>query len=72
MVNYEQLYHLMVNASEDALAAMEQQNYGTAREILIAAECRAEELYIRAEDSAAGEISTPIRFRVEVLPAISE
>ena len=53
MVNYEQLYHLMVNASEDALAAMEQQNYGTAREILVAAECRAEELYIRAEDSAA-------------------
>ena len=45
--NYEELYHLMVNASEDAIAAIEKQNYGQAREILIAAEQEAEERYLQ-------------------------
>ena len=44
--NYKELYHLMVNASEDALAAIEKQNFGQAREILIAAEQEAEERYL--------------------------
>ena len=46
MPNYEQLYHLMVNASEDALAALESGNVWDAKRILIAAEQRAEEKYI--------------------------
>lgn len=46
MPNYEQLYHLMVNASEDALAALESGNVWDAKRILIAAERQAEEKYI--------------------------
>jgi len=46
MPNYEELYHLMINASEDALAALAEQNYGEAARILKAAELRAEEQYV--------------------------
>jgi len=49
---YKKLYHLMVDASERAIEAMEQNNYGEAKEILIQAEQTAEELYI--ENDAAG------------------
>ena len=48
MVDYEKLYHLMVNASEDAIEEIEKQNYGSAKEILIAAEQRCEDIYIEA------------------------
>lgn len=51
MVDYKKLYFIMVDASERAIAAMKQQNYGVAKKILITAERRAEELYIdTAED----------------------
>ncbi|MDO4845640.1 MAG: hypothetical protein Q3977_03410 [Oscillospiraceae bacterium] len=46
MPDYEKLYHLMVNASEDALAALEAGHPAQAREILIAAELHAEEAYL--------------------------
>jgi len=49
MPNYEYLYHLMVNASEDALAALEGGNVWDAKRTLIEAEQRAEELYIGDE-----------------------
>ena len=49
MPDYELLYHLMVNASEDALKAMEAGDYALAREILIAAELAAEERYLNEE-----------------------
>ena len=49
---YKKLYHIMVDASERAIEAMEQSNYGEAKEILIQAEQTAEELYI--ENDAAG------------------
>ena len=45
MVDYEKLYHIMVNASEDAIEEMEKLNYGSAKEILIAAEQRCEDIY---------------------------
>ena len=48
MPDYEKLYHLMVNASEDALQAMEAGNFARAREILIDAELAAEERYLNA------------------------
>ena len=47
MPNYEQLYHLMVNASEKALAALENGNVWDAKRILVEAEQQAEELYVR-------------------------
>ena len=52
MPDYETLYHLMVNASEDALKAMEAGEYARAREILIAAEREAEERYLNETEAA--------------------
>ena len=49
MVDYEKMYYLMVDASEHAIEAIEQKRYDAARDILIAAEQSAEELYISAE-----------------------
>ena len=51
MVNYTELYHLMVDAAENAINAINAQNYGMAREMLIRAEREAEDRYIEtAED----------------------
>ena len=49
-MNYEKLYHLLFNAITDALEQMEKQNFGTAKETLIAAQQQAEEIYITAEN----------------------
>ena len=50
MPDYKKLYHIMVGAAEDALAALEKVNVGDAKEILLAAEQRAEELYVSSPD----------------------
>ena len=47
--DYKELYHLMVNAAEDAIRAIEQTNYGIALEKLISAQQKAEQHYIEAE-----------------------
>ena len=52
MVDYEKLYHLMVNASEDAIEEIEKQNYGSAKEVLVAAEQRCEDIYLDAPQDA--------------------
>ncbi|MDD6643474.1 MAG: hypothetical protein PUF80_04515 [Firmicutes bacterium] len=46
MPNFETVYFGLFNAITDALAAMEAQNYGAAREILIAAQQKAEDAYM--------------------------
>ncbi len=46
MVDYEHLYHLMVQASEAALEALESGNVWDAKRILIEAEQQCEEEYI--------------------------
>ena len=46
MPDYEKLYHIMVNASEEALRALESGNVLWAKVALTAAEREAEELYI--------------------------
>ena len=43
MENYAKLYHLLFNAITDALEQMESQNYGNAKDMLIAAQQKAEE-----------------------------
>ena len=43
---YEKLYHILLDGAEKAIAAIEAQNYGLARELLIQAEQRAEEVYL--------------------------
>lgn len=49
MPDYEKMYHLLFNAITDALEQIEQQNYGSAKDLLIAAQQQAEEIYITAE-----------------------
>ena len=46
MPDYEKLYHPMVGAAEDALAALETGNIWDARRILTAAEQEAEDRYV--------------------------
>ena len=48
MTDYKQLYVLMVDASERSIEAIEKANYGAAKEILIAAEQKCEEIFISA------------------------
>ena len=55
MVDYKKLYHKMVDASERAIAAINAQNYGMAKEILIRGEREAEELYIESADEEEEE-----------------
>ena len=50
MADYAQLYARMVDASEKAITEIERQNYGAARDILIAAERQCEELYVSATE----------------------
>ena len=49
-MDYEVLYHLMVDASERAIEAIERQNCDAAKDILIRAQQDAEELYISANE----------------------
>lgn len=49
MVDYSVLYHIMLDASERAIEAIENGDYSTAKSVLIAAELRAEELFVDAE-----------------------
>ena len=50
MENYQKMYSTLFNAITDALAQIENQNYGDAKDILISAQQKAEELYITAKD----------------------
>ena len=50
MLDYKLLYSVLFNAMTDALEEMEQQNYGRAREDLIAAQQQVEDIYIHSED----------------------
>ena len=50
MPDYEKLYHLMLNASEDALSALEAGNPDWARLALLEAEQKAEDMYVEAEN----------------------
>ena len=49
MPDHEKMYHLLFNAITDALEQIEQQNFGSAKDLLIAAQQEAEEIYMSAE-----------------------
>ena len=49
MPDYEKMYYLLFNAITDALEQIEQQNFGSAKDLLIAAQQEAEEIYMSAE-----------------------
>ena len=46
MEDYAKLYHLLFNAITDALEQMNAQNFGSAKETLVSAQQKAEDLYI--------------------------
>ena len=49
-MDYKKLYFHLFNAATDALHAMEQQNYGQASAILIAAQQETEEMYMEDDE----------------------
>ena len=49
MPDYKKMYLLLFNAITDALENLADNNYGAARDLLIAAQQQTEELYINAE-----------------------
>ena len=50
MANYDKMYSLLFNAITDALEKLEKQNLGGAKETLVSAQQKAEEIYITAEN----------------------
>ena len=50
MPDYQKMYTTLFNAMTDAIENLEKLNCGTAKEILIQAQQKTEELYINAED----------------------
>mgnify|MGYP007129633258 CR=1 FL=1 len=65
MANYDKMYSLLFNAITDALEKLEKQNLGDAKDILVSAQQKAEEIYITAKTKKAvplsGERSKPRR-----------
>lgn len=49
MPDYQKMYSALFNAITDALEQLQAQNIGLARELLMAAQLKTEELYIEAE-----------------------
>ena len=49
MADYDKMYSLLFNAITDALEQIEQQNFGSAKDLLIAAQQKTEEIYLTAE-----------------------
>ena len=55
MVDYKKMYYIMVDASERAITAITQQNYGIVKKALIQAEQAAEEMYIETAEEESEE-----------------
>ncbi len=49
-MDYQKMYTTLFNAITDALSQIETQNYGDAKETLISAQQKAEEIYITAQN----------------------
>ena len=50
MAAYDKMYSLLFNAITDALEKLEKQDFGDAKDILISAQQKTEELYIKSAD----------------------
>ena len=50
-MDYQKAYHLLFTAITDALDAMQQQNFGQARQRLMSAQLQTEDLYLEAPSS---------------------
>ena len=51
MDEYKESYLALFTATSKALEAMDAQNYGTAKELLIAGQQKAEELYLKTGET---------------------
>ena len=60
MENYQKMYSTLFNAITDALAQIENQNYSDAKSTLIAAQQKAEEMYITAQTQHRTEIEAAL------------
>ena len=49
-MDYQKMYTTLFDAITDALSQIKTQNYGDAKEILISAQQKAEEIYITAQN----------------------
>ncbi len=49
MAEFEKMYHTLFRAITDALDELESSNFGAARELLIEAQQKSEEIFIEAE-----------------------
>ncbi len=49
-MDYQKMYTTLFNAITDALSQIETRNYGGAKETLISAQQKAEEIYITAQN----------------------
>ena len=58
-MHYEKLYAEMVGAAERAIEAIEREDYGQAKEILIAAEQRCEAQYLDETEAPAKAPASP-------------
>ena len=47
---YRKMYYTLFNAITDALEAMEQQNYGQTRALLVAAQQQSEEIFMDSDE----------------------
>lgn len=55
MIDYKKLYAHLFNAFTDVVDAIQRQDFGTARSILIRAQQESEELYLSMEDDRSHE-----------------
>ena len=60
-MEYEKLYAQMVEAAEQAIAAIERADYGQAKQILISAEQRCEAEYLEMEETSARQDALALR-----------
>lgn len=52
MPDYEKLYYILFNAATGAIEAQEKQNFGAAKEILVAAQKKTEDIFISEGDDS--------------------
>ena len=55
MPDYQKMYLLLFNAITDSIAALDAQNFGQTRDLLIRAQQQCEELYLDADTFSEGE-----------------
>ena len=61
MEKYKKMYFGLFNAVSDAIAEIEEQNYGAAKKLLVKAQRNAEEQYLSGEDNETNILHFPAK-----------